>query len=57
MTETQLQNLRKAIELLNEADSLVQAALGASEECYELHNQIENIADEIADIADATSEA
>lgn len=32
----------KAVDLLNEADCLVQQAMGASDECYEIHNAIED---------------
>ena len=32
----------KAVDLLQEADCLVQQAMGASDECYELHNAIED---------------
>ena len=39
--------LLKAVELLNEADCLIQKALGASDECYELHNAIENAAEDV----------
>ncbi len=39
--------LLQAVELLNEADCLVQKALGASDECYELHNAIENAAEDV----------
>jgi uncharacterized coiled-coil DUF342 family protein len=41
--------LQEAIDKLHEADALMQEALGASEECYSLHNAIENIAEEIAE--------
>lgn len=41
--------LLKAVDLLNEADVLIQQALGASDECYELHNAIENCAEEVLD--------
>lgn len=34
--------LLKAVDLLNEADCLLQQALGASDECYYLHCQIED---------------
>jgi uncharacterized coiled-coil DUF342 family protein len=44
--------LQEAIDKLNEADALVQQALGATDECYELHNAIENIAEEIAEYAE-----
>jgi hypothetical protein len=39
--------LQEAIALLQDADNCVQAALGASDVCYELHNAIENIVDEL----------
>jgi hypothetical protein len=39
------QKLRLAMDKLHEADCLMQEALGASEDCYELHNAIEDIAD------------
>jgi hypothetical protein len=35
--------LQKAIQLLNEADAIVQAALGASDDCYEVHCALEDI--------------
>lgn len=37
----------EAVELLHKADCLVQQALGASDECYELHNAIENAAEDV----------
>ena len=37
--------LLKAVDLLNEADCLVQTAMGASDECYEIHNAIEAASD------------
>ena len=39
--------LMQAVELLHEADCLVQKALGASDECYELHCAIENAAEDV----------
>jgi hypothetical protein len=39
--------LLKAVDLLNEADVLVQQALGASDECYELHNAIDSAAEDV----------
>ena len=42
--------LNKAVDLLNEADALLQQALGAGDECYYIHTQIENAADDIVDI-------
>lgn len=49
ITDTDNQLLLKAIELLHEADRLVQQAMGASDECYYIHTQIENAADDVLD--------
>jgi hypothetical protein len=43
------ERLEMAIALLNDADAMIQAALGASDECYELHNAIEEVIDEVTD--------
>lgn len=37
----------KAVELLHEADCLVQTAMGASDECYEIHNAIEDASEAV----------
>lgn len=37
----------KAVEMLEQADVLIQQALGASDECYELHNAIENTVEDV----------
>ena len=47
LNDRQNELLLKAVELLNEADVLVQQALGASDECYELHNAIDNAAEDV----------
>jgi hypothetical protein len=39
--------LQQAIQLLHEADALLQQALGTTEQCFELHCAIENVADEL----------
>jgi hypothetical protein len=44
--------LEKAIALLNEADAIVQAALGASDDCYEVHCAIEDLADTLEGFAE-----
>jgi|APCry1669189534_1035231.scaffolds.fasta_scaffold49758_2 hypothetical protein len=44
--------LRKAIKLLNEADAIVQAALGASDNCYEVHCALEDLESTLEDYAD-----
>ena len=43
----QNQLLLQAVEMLHDADALIQQALGASDGCYELHNAIENVSDEV----------
>jgi hypothetical protein len=43
------QKLQEAINKLNEADALLQEALGNTEQCFELHCAIENVADELQD--------
>ena len=37
----------KAVELLHEADALIQQALGATDVCYETHNRIEGIVEDL----------
>ena len=39
--------LREAIALLQDADACMQAALGASDVCYETHNRIQDIVDDL----------
>jgi hypothetical protein len=39
--------LREAIALLMDVDCLVQAALGATDACYDTHCQIEELIDEL----------
>lgn len=51
-----MERLEMAIALLNDADAMIQAALGASDECYEIHNAIEEVIDEVTDkLAEAES--
>ncbi len=49
LTAAQIKQLNEAIELLHRADALVQAAMGASDECYYIHTQVENAADDVLD--------
>lgn len=42
--------LNKAVDLLHEADALLQQAMGAGDECYAIHNAIECAADDIVDV-------
>jgi hypothetical protein len=44
--------LREAIAKLHEADVLLQEALGNTEQCFELHCAIENVADELDEAAE-----
>ena len=48
--------LNKAVDLLHEADALMQKALGADDEVYYIHTQIENAADDIVDYITALDE-
>ena len=49
LTAKQNELLMQVADLLNEADVLLQKALGASDECYYIHTQIENAADDVLD--------
>lgn len=50
--------LREAIALLMDADALQQAALGDCDVCYETHNAIEELIDELtADVQDLEARA
>lgn len=42
------EQIEKAIELLHEADGLLQLALTDNKLCYNLHNRISDLADDIA---------
>ena len=57
LTQAQKQQLEQAMDLLNQADVLLQAALGASDECYFIHSQIENAADDIQDVITESEDA
>jgi hypothetical protein len=43
----QLELLTKAMDLLDEADALVQKALGATDDCYDTHCSIQNLIDDL----------
>lgn len=50
--------LREAIALLMDADALQQAALGDSDVCYENHNSIEELIEDLkADVQDLEARA
>ena len=42
--------LNEAVDLINKANALMQKALGADDEVYYIHTQLENAADDIIDI-------
>jgi hypothetical protein len=45
--------LRRAVEQLEEADALIQEALGDCDVCYETHNRIQDLVTDLeADIAE-----
>lgn len=46
------ERLQMAIALLHDADAMMQAALGDTEECFDLHCGIENIADDLQEVLD-----
>lgn len=57
LTAAQTKQLNEAVELLHRADALVQAAMGASDECYYIHTQIENAADDVTDFINESEAA
>lgn len=56
LTDQQKQQLQQAIDLLQQADVLVQLGMGASDECYYIHTQIENAADDVQEFLDTEGE-
>ena len=49
LTDKKNKQLLEAVELLHKADALIQRAMGASDECYYRHTQVENAADDVLD--------
>ena len=49
-TKDKLDRLRMAWALLHDADASMQTALGDTEECYDLHCAIEDVASSLEDI-------
>ena len=45
----------EAVELLHRADALMQEALGASDECFDLHCGIESMADDLLECIQANN--
>ena len=56
LTDKKNKQLLEAVELLHKADALVQKAMGASDECYYIHTQIENAADDVLDFIQEQNE-
>jgi len=56
LTAVQQQKLQQAMDLLHQADVLVQQAMGHSDECYYIHSQIENAADDVQDFMNTENE-
>jgi hypothetical protein len=52
ITAEQAAKLVRAAELLNEANCLMQEGLGACDFCYEAHTMLENLQDDLTQIAD-----
>jgi hypothetical protein len=48
--QEKLERLKMAWALLHDADASMQVALGDTEECYDLHNAIESIAEDLEEI-------
>jgi len=46
----------EVVDLLHKADVLLQQAMGASDECYYIHTQIENAADDVLDFLQTNNE-
>jgi len=53
MNDARAEQWQRLIDLLDEADAIQQALLGDTAEavCYEFHNQLNNMADELTDLA------
>ena len=49
LTDKQNKLLLEAVDLLHKADALIQKAMCASDECYYIHRQVENAADDVLD--------
>jgi hypothetical protein len=52
ITAEQATKLAQAVALLNEANALMQQGLGACDFCYEAHNMLENLQEDLTQIAD-----
>lgn len=57
LTKEQNKQLLEAVELINKADALMQQALGADDEVYYIHTQLENAADDILEFVQERNDA
>ena len=51
--QEKVKRLEMVIALLQDADAMLQGTLGASDECYEVHNAIENVEDDVRSIMES----
>ena len=51
MSYTISKQLTEAVDKLHEANCIMQKALGATDECYELHCEIEDLQERLLDMA------
>ena len=52
ITQQQAEKLQQAAELLAQADALMQEGLGHCDFCFEAHNMLENLQEDLTQIAD-----
>lgn len=57
LTKEQNKQLLEAVDLINKADALMQQALGADDEVYYIHTQLENAADDILEFVQERNDA
>jgi hypothetical protein len=56
LTKKQNKLLLKAVDLLHEADALIQKVMAESDDCYYIHTQVENAADDVMDFIQERNE-
>ena len=57
LSKEQNKQLLEAVDLINKADALMQQALGADDEVYYIHTQLENAADDILEFVQERNDA
>jgi hypothetical protein len=48
--------LTEAVDKLHEADAIIQQVLGATDECYELHNALEALQEQLLEMVQMAEE-